>query len=160
MMEQNSVLVYSVFISMMVANVLMLFFGIRAARYFALVLTVPYSLVGPAIIVMCMTGVYGLNSNMVDIGVMLAFGLVGVLLKVMKYPVASFIIGLVLGPIAETSLRQGLMISGYSYMEFLSRPITAVLLALSVLSLLYGFWGRFQAARKMARDDRPVADSG
>ncbi len=151
LMEQNTRLVYSVFISMMLANVLMLFFGVRAARYFALVLTVPYAVVGPAIVVMCMTGVYGLNGNMVDIAVMLAFGVVGVVLKSMKYPVASFIIGLVLGPIAETSLRQGLMISGYSYMEFLSRPITALLLSLSLISLIYGFWGRYKAHREERR---------
>ncbi|ETX28995.1 tripartite tricarboxylate transporter permease [Roseivivax isoporae] len=147
LMEQNTRLVYSVFISMMLANVLMLFFGVRAARYFALVLTVPYAVVGPAIVVMCMTGVYGLNGNMVDIAVMLSFGVVGVVLKAMRYPVASFIIGLVLGPIAETSLRQGLMISGYSYAEFASRPITALLLGLSLVSLIYGFWGRWKAAR-------------
>jgi putative tricarboxylic transport membrane protein len=151
LMEQNTRLVYSVFIAMMFANVLMLAFGLRAARYFALILTVPYAYVGPAIIVMCMTGIYGLNGNMVDLGVMLAFGAVGVLLRFMRYPVASFIIGLVLGPIAEKSLRQGLMMTDYSYLEFASRPITGTLLALSALSLLYGLWGQYKRSRDTGR---------
>lgn len=148
LMENNTLLVYAVFISMMFANVLMLVFGLRAARYFALILTIPYAYVGPAIVVMCMTGVYGLNANLFDIAVMLSFGVIGVVLRAMSYPVASFIIGLVLGPIAETSLRQGLMISQYNWSEFLFRPIAATLLVLAAASLLYGLYGQFIRARR------------
>ncbi|MBF9051622.1 C4-dicarboxylate ABC transporter permease [Roseobacter sp. HKCCD9010] len=144
LMETNTQLVYTVFIGMFVANILMLIFGIRAARYFALVLKAPYALVGPAIVVLCMTGVYALNSNIVDVGVMLAMGAFGFLLRKLKYPIASFVIGLVLGPIAERSLRQGLVISDYDYWDFASRPITAVLLIGSLASLIYGFYGQWK----------------
>jgi len=157
LMENNTLLVYTVFISMMLANVLMLIFGIRAARYFALILTIPYAYVGPAIVVMCITGVYGLNANMFDIAVMLSFGLIGVLLRVMSYPVASFIIGLVLGPIAETSLRQGLMITQFDYSEFLMRPIAATLLTLSVASLVYGLYGQWKRSRGSSDGSSPEA---
>lgn len=144
LMENNAQLVYTVFIGMFLANILMLVFGIRAARYFALVLKAPYALVGPAIVVLCMTGVYALNSNIADVGIMLAMGAFGFLLRKLKYPIASFVIGLVLGPIAERSLRQGLVISDYNYWEFVSRPITAVLLAASIASLAYGFYGQWK----------------
>ncbi|WJY22957.1 tripartite tricarboxylate transporter permease [Fontisubflavum oceani] len=144
LMETNTQLVYTVFIGMFVANILMLIFGIRAARYFALVLKAPYALVGPAIVVLCMTGVYALNSNIVDVGVMLAMGAFGFLLRKLQYPIASFVIGLVLGPIAERSLRQGLVISDYDYWDFASRPITAVLLIGSLASLIYGFYGQWK----------------
>ncbi|MEL6511158.1 MAG: tripartite tricarboxylate transporter permease [Pseudomonadota bacterium] len=144
LMETNTQLVYTVFIGMFIANILMLIFGIRMARYFALVLKAPYALVGPAIVVLCMTGVYALNSNIVDVGVMLAMGAFGFLLRKLKYPIASFVIGLVLGPIAERSLRQGLVISDYNYIEFVSRPITAILLTASILSLIYGFYGQWK----------------
>jgi len=147
-MENNTLLVYTVFISMMIANVLMLAFGVRAARYFALILTIPYAYVGPAIVVMCITGVYALNANLFDIAVMLSFGVIGVILRTMSYPVAAFIIGLVLGPIAETSLRQGLLITQYDYGEFLMRPIAATLLALSAASLIYGLYGQWKRSRK------------
>jgi putative tricarboxylic transport membrane protein len=144
LMETNTQLVYTVFIGMFIANILMLVFGIRAARYFALVLKAPYALVGPAIVVLCMTGVYALNSNIVDVGVMLAMGAFGFLLRKLQYPIASFVIGLVLGPIAERSLRQGLVISDYDYWDFASRPITAVLLIGSLASLIYGFYGQWK----------------
>ncbi|RMA42276.1 tripartite tricarboxylate transporter permease [Rhodophyticola porphyridii] len=148
LMETNTQLVYTVFIGMFIANILMLIFGIRAARYFALVLKAPYALVGPAIVVLCMTGVYALNSNIVDVGVMLAMGAFGFLLRKLRYPIASFVIGLVLGPIAERSLRQGLVISDYDYWDFVSRPITAVLLIASLLSLIYGFYGQWKRHRE------------
>lgn len=156
LMENNAQLVYTVFIGMFLANILMLVFGIRAARYFALVLKAPYALVGPAIVVLCMTGVYALNSNISDVGIMLAMGAFGFLLRKLKYPIASFVIGLVLGPIAETSLRQGLVISNYDYWEFVSRPITAVLLTASIASLVYGFYGQW----KRHRSDRAAVAAG
>lgn len=144
LMQNNSDLVYSVFIGMMLANILMLVFGLRATRLFALVLKAPYPLVGPAIVVLCMTGVFALNNNVSDVLVMLVFGGVGFFLKSMGLPVASFIIGLVLGPIAEVSLRQGLILADYDLWTLASRPIAGTLLALSVASLIYGIWGQFR----------------
>lgn len=149
LMETNTQLVYTVFIGMFIANILMLIFGIRMARYFALILKAPYALVGPAIVVLCMTGVYALNSNIVDVGVMLAMGAFGFLLRKLKYPIASFVIGLVLGPIAERSLRQGLVIADYNYLEFVARPITAILLLGGLASLIYGFYGQWKRHRQI-----------
>ncbi|WP_252912362.1 tripartite tricarboxylate transporter permease [Aliihoeflea aestuarii] len=145
LVQNNADLVYSVFIGMMLANVVMLFFGLRAARYFAIILRVPYPVVGAAIVVLCVSGVFALNNNMVEVAVMLAFGAVGLLLKRVGFPVAAFIIGLVLGPIVEVSLRQGLILTDYDLWAFASRPITLTLLIISFASLLYGFWGQFRS---------------
>ncbi|MCH4813853.1 tripartite tricarboxylate transporter permease [Halomonas neptunia] len=144
LMQNNSDLVYSVFIGMLLANVLMLIFGLRAARLFALVLKAPYQLVGPAIVVLCMTGVFALNNNVSDVAIMLVFGAVGFFLKCYGLPVASFIIGLVLGPIAEVSLRQGLILADYELMTMVARPIAGTLLAFAALSLVYGLWGQLR----------------
>jgi putative tricarboxylic transport membrane protein len=148
LMQTNSDLVYSVFIGMMLANLLMLIVGVRMARYFALILKAPYALVGPAIVVLCMTGVYALNNNIIDIAVMLVFGVVGFAMRRFGFPVASFIIGLVLGPIAELSLRQGLMLSDYDVGAFVSRPIAGTLLLFSLGSLLYGLIGQIRRNRR------------
>lgn len=147
LMETNTQLVYTVFIGMFLANILMLVFGIRMARYFALILKAPYALIGPAIVVLCMTGVYALNSNVGDVGIMLAMGAFGFLLRKLRYPIAAFVIGLVLGPIAESSLRRGLVITDYDWVALVSRPITATLLALSLASLVYGLYGQWRRAR-------------
>lgn len=142
LMTNNAQLVYSVFIGMMLANILMLVFGLKAARYFSLILKAPYALVGPAIVVLCMTGVYALNNNVVDIAVMLVFGVVGFFLRRLGFPIACFVIGLVLGPIAELSLRQGLILADYDFVAMVSRPIAGSLVLLSILSLGYGLFGQ------------------
>jgi putative tricarboxylic transport membrane protein len=150
LMQTNATLVYSIFIAMLIANLLMIVIGLRAARYFAVILKAPYALVGPAIVVLCMTGVYALNNNVVDVAVMLVFGVVGFALRRLGFPVACFIIGLVLGPIAELSLRQGLILADRDIIELVTRPVTALLLILSVLSLAYGIWGQVQRSRSQA----------
>jgi putative tricarboxylic transport membrane protein len=157
LMQTNPTLVYSIFIAMLIANVLMIVLGLRAARYFALILKAPYALVGPAIVVLCMTGVYALNNNVVDVAVMLVFGVVGFALRRLGFPVACFIIGLVLGPIAELSLRQGLILADRDILTLVTRPVTAVLLLLSVLSLAYGIWGQLRRAKPAQESAAPTA---
>lgn len=160
LMIQNKELVYSVFIGMMLANILMLVFGLHAARLFAKVLDVPYALVGPSIVVLCMTGVYALNNNVVDIAVMLAFGAFGFILRELDYPIAPLIIGLVLGPVAEESLRQGLVISDFNFLAFISRPIAGSLLLLSIVSLVYGFYGQFRVWQAGRRPSQTASAAG
>ena len=151
LVQQNSDIVFSIFIGMMLANILMLAFGLRLARFFALVLRAPYAIVGPAIVVLCMTGVYALNNNVTDIAVMLAFGVFGFILRRLEFPIAAFIIGLVLGPIAEFSLRQGMMTNGFDFWNIAFRPIAGTLLVLSILSLAYGF---YRQIKRLLRDMR------
>lgn len=151
MLVQNKELVYSVFIGMLVANLLMIFFGLKASRYFAKILDAPYALVGPSIVVLCMTGVYALRNNVMDVVVMMVFGAFGFLLRKLDYPIAPLIIGLVLGPVAEISLRRALMLSGFDWTAIVTRPIAGTLLALSLLSLIYGLYGQFKRQRRQRR---------
>ena len=147
LMVSNQDLVFSVFISMLMANVLMIFFGIKAASWFAKILNVPYAFVGPSIIVLCMTGVYALRNNTVDLVIMLVCGGVSYFLQKLKYPIAPLIIGLVLGPVAEISLRRAMILSDFDFMRIVTKPIAGALLLLSVLSLAYGLYGQFRKSK-------------
>lgn len=144
LMVQNQDLVYSVFIGMLIANVLMIFFGIKIASQFGKILKIPYVLVGPSIIVLCMTGVFALRNNMMDLVVMLALGAVGYLLQELDYPVAPLIIGLVLGPIAEVSLRRAMILNDFDIIAVVTHPIAGVMLLVSILSLIYGLYGQYR----------------
>lgn len=148
LMVQNQDLVYSIFIGMLVANVLMIFFGIKIASHFAKVLKVPYVLVGPCIIVLCMTGVFALRNNMMDLVVMLALGAFGYMLQVLDYPIAPLIIGLVLGPVAEISLRRAMILTNFDFIAVITEPIAGVMLLISVFSLCYGLYGQYKNAMK------------
>ncbi len=144
LMVQNKELVFSLFIGMLISNLLMIFFGLKASRYFAKVLDAPYALIGPSIIVLCMAGIYALRSNIMDIVVMMAFGAIGLLMRKLDYPIAPLIIGLVLGPIAEVSLRRAMLLNDFDIVSIFTRPIAGTLLFLSLLSLVYGFYGQYQ----------------
>lgn len=152
LMVQNQDLVYSIFIGMLVANVLMIFFGIKIASHFAKVLKIPYVLVGPCIIVLCMTGVFALRNNLMDLVVMLVLGGFGYLLQELDYPVAPLIIGLVLGPIAEVSLRRAMILTNFDIIAVITQPIAGVMLLISALSLCYGLYGQYKAAMKRKRE--------
>lgn len=144
LMVQNQDLVYSIFIGMLVANLLMIFLGIKIASHFAKILKIPYVLVGPSIVVLCMTGVFALRNNFMDLVVMLILGGFGYLLQELDYPVAPLIIGLVLGPIAEINLRRAMILNNFNFIAVATKPIAGTMLLISVLSLCYGLYGQYK----------------
>jgi putative tricarboxylic transport membrane protein len=152
LMVQNQDLVYSIFIGMLVANILMLFFGIKIASHFAKVLKIPYVLVGPSIVVLCMTGVFALRNNLMDLVVMLVLGGFGYLLQELDYPIAPLIIGLVLGPIAEVSLRRAMILNNFDFIAVVTQPIAGVMLLVSIFSLGYGLYGQYKNYLKHKRN--------
>ena len=101
------------------------------------VLKTPYTILFPLILLFCLIGVYTLNSNTVEIFIMLSFGIAGFSLRRLGFEGAPFILAMVLGPVMETSLRQTLLISRGSFAIFYTRPICAVLMALTLVFLIY-----------------------
>jgi putative tricarboxylic transport membrane protein len=96
---------------------------------------VPYAILAPAILVLCVVGAYAANNRMWDVGVMIAFGAVGVAMRRLGYSPAAFITALVLGPLAENALRQSMQIADGSALVFVRRPIALGLLVTAVLAL-------------------------
>jgi putative tricarboxylic transport membrane protein len=93
----------------------------------------------PAIFVLCTIGSFAIASRVFDIWVMLGFGVLGFVLREMKYPMAPLVLGLVLGDILDKSLRRGLVLSDGSLLPFLTRPISLVLWATIAITVLLSF---------------------
>ena len=102
--------------AVLLANVVMAVFMIAFSGHLAKLIDVPRSIVLPVILVCCVIGSFALNNRGFDVAVMLGFGVVGHLMQRFKLPLAPFIIGFVLAPIAETKLCEGLMLAGGSYL--------------------------------------------
>jgi putative tricarboxylic transport membrane protein len=130
-------LVYTIFIAMMVSAVMMLFAELFGVRVFVKLLAVPKHILLPIILVLCFVGAFGLGNRIFDVGVIVFFGLVGYGFVKFRIPQTPFIIGLILGPMAETNLRRGLMLSDDNFMDFLMHPISGSFLALSVASVVW-----------------------
>jgi len=117
--------------SMYVGNLMLLALNLPLVGVFVNLLRVPYAYLYPLIIMFCVIGVYGVNNSVVDVWIMLIMGVVGYGLKKFGFDPAPLVLGLVIAPILEMSLRQSLIMSDGAWTIFLQRPIALVLLAVS-----------------------------
>jgi putative tricarboxylic transport membrane protein len=129
--------------SMYVGNLMLLALNLPLVGLFVRVLQIPYTYLYPLIIMFCIVGVYLVNNSIVDVWIMLIMGVVGYTLRKFDFDPAPLVLGLVIAPTFELSLRQSLVMSSGNWTIFFSRPIAAVLfaicgvlLALSALSWL------------------------
>jgi putative tricarboxylic transport membrane protein len=100
---------------------------------FAAILRMPFAILVPLIVFVCAIGAYSVSNSMLDVWYMLAFGVVGYVFKKLDYPLAPLVLALVLGDLAESALRQSLIMSQGSILIFLQRPIAAVITIAALL---------------------------
>ena len=121
---------------LLMATLFMAIFGLTLTRVFIQVLRVPYAYLMPVVFVLCVIGTYALSQRMFDIWVMVFFGLVGFVLRQMKYPMAPLVLGIILGDLLDKSLRRGLTLSDGDLLPFFTRPVSAAFVAVIGLSIL------------------------
>jgi putative tricarboxylic transport membrane protein len=118
-------------------------------------LKVPYAILYPLILLFCLIGVYSLNNNVVEIFIMVIAGILGLVLRRVGFDGAPFLLALVLGPLMESSLRQSLLISRGSFAIFFSRPVSAVLMVVTLIFLLTSLFPALKTRReKLAAEMR------
>jgi putative tricarboxylic transport membrane protein len=146
--------VYDVVAITLVATLAILVFGLVMVRPIVQILRVPREIVMPIVFVLCVLGAYSIGQRLFDVYVMLVVGVVCFLLRRQGFPVAPFVLGLVLGDIVDKSLRRGLVLSDGSLLPFFTRPISAVLAAVVLAMLL----AQVPAVRRLfARRGAPAA---
>lgn len=133
--------------SMYVGNLMLLALNLPLVGVFVSVLRIPYAYLYPMIIMFCIIGVYEVNRSIVDVWIMLIMGVVGYGLKKFNFDPAPLVLGLVIAPIFEMSLRQSLIMSGGSWQIFLQRPIALVLLGICAILLALAIYGAVMARR-------------
>jgi TctA family transporter len=128
-------LFWGVIASMWIGNLMLLIINLPLIGIWVSLLRVPYNLLFPAIVVFCAIGAYSTNNSFFDVWLMLGFGLVGYFFLKVGVEPAPFVLGFVLGPMLEENFRRAMLISSGDPTVFIERPISAVLLACSVLLL-------------------------
>ena len=137
-------LVYTIFAALILASVLMLILEFWGLRIFVKLLAVPKHILLPIIMVLCVVGAFGLSSRIFDVWSIVVFGLLGYGFVKGGIPAAPFIIGFILGPMAETNFRRGLMLSDGNFMGFITSPIAGSFLGLAALVIVWQVWGAFR----------------
>jgi TctA family transporter len=126
-------LFWGVIASMWLGNLMLVILNLPLIGLWVSLLRVPYRLMFPAIVLFCCIGTYTINNSAFEVGLMLVFSVLGVFfIKVGAEP-APFILGFILGPLMEENFRRAMMISRGDPTVFLTRPISAGLLLLSVI---------------------------
>ena len=115
--------------SMYVGNLMLLALNLPLVGMFVNVLRIPYAYLYPLIIMFCIIGVYEVNHSIVDVWIMLIMGVIGYGLRKFDFDPAPLVLGLVIAPTFEMSLRQSLIMSNGNWTIFFQRPIAAALLA-------------------------------
>lgn len=130
---------YTLFIGLFVATIIMLVVGLVGARYFGKIATVPTNIIAPIIMALCVIGAYAIRNNLFDVKLMFFFGIIGFAMAVLKFFQAPFVLGLILGPLAESEFRRALMISKGNYGYLFSSGISKFLVFLIILFLVLPF---------------------
>ena len=140
-------LVYGVFVAFFIAHFFMLFVQLYGIKLFVRLITVPLYILVPSILVFCAVGSFSIQNRFFDIWVLLIFGVLGYLMLKFKFPLAPMILGVILGPMAETEFRRAFQTSD-DYTLFFTRPISLAFLILSVISILYPLYQKYREKKR------------
>jgi putative tricarboxylic transport membrane protein len=142
LMAQKPEFAWGLIASMYLGNVALLALNIFAIPLFVLMIKLPYRLLAPAVILVCTIGTYSVNGSIMETWLMFAAGVFGFFMKLYGFSPAALVLALVLGPLAEQSLRQTLTISRGSFGIFLDRPMSLWILGITALMLAAGIFIR------------------
>jgi len=137
--RDHSTLTYTFFYGLLIAQFLMFAVGLLVCKWAVNVTRIPSRYLIPTIVVLCFVGAYGIRNSLLDIAVLLVFGVLGYLFKKNDYPIICLVLGMVLGAIIERGLLRSLVMSGGSYSIFVTRPLSLTILILTVVIIILTF---------------------
>ena len=150
-MVENAQFVYDVVAMMLFATIGIFFYGLTLTRLLVQVLRVPQHIIVPIIFVLCAVGSFAISGRLFDVYVMLAFGIIGFVLRQFNYPMAPLVLGIVLGDLLEKNLRRALVLSDGDLSPFFTRPISGLLAAMLIGTVGWKLVGsRFLPRRSVA----------
>jgi putative tricarboxylic transport membrane protein len=135
-MQEAPQFVYGVVIMLVLATIAMWALGLLLARPLLYVLRVPRHIMMPIVFVLCVIGPYAITQRIFDVWVMIGAGLIGFVLREMRFPMAPLVLGLILGDLLDKNLRRALTLADGDPTPFFTRPISAVLWIVTLLLIL------------------------
>ena len=139
LMATKPVYLYTVFVSQLFTNIVMVVVAIFVAKMFAKILQIPYTILGTVIAVLCVVGAYSNSRAASDVFLMVIAAILGYIFYKAKFNSAALVLGLVLGPMVEKNFRNAFVLGRGDFMKslFIGHPISAVLIIVCVVLLLW-----------------------
>jgi len=150
-------IVYGFMLQMLLSSFLLFFVGgLAATRIFGQALRLPKVLLAPVIVLFVTIGVYAVNNSIFDLYMLLGVGFVAYVLDKLDYPSAPIILGVILGPIAESQLRLALTISGGKLLPLVSSPIAMIICTLICFVLGTSIWRMWRTSSQPSSESASV----
>ena len=149
---ENADFVWAVIASMFIGNIILIVMNLPMVPLFASLLRIPYSLIYPAILIVCIVGAYAVASGLFEVGLMLVFAICGYFMKKADIPAAPMLMALLMGPMLERNLYQALNLAHGNLMVFVQRPISATLLSILLLMTIFAGTKRVRKARGVVQE--------
>lgn len=150
---KNPDFVWGLIASMFIGNVMLLILNLPLVRVWAKIAMIPYKLLFPIILMVILVGTYSLNGSLWDVGMMLVFGIIGYIMKKLDIPMSAMIVTFILGSQLESSMLQSLSISTEGFLIFITRPISAVVIGLSVVVFIVSVISSLKNKRRTLATD-------
>ncbi len=145
--QQNPDFVWGLIVSMYIGNVMLLVLNLPLVGMWARLITVPYPLLAPIVLALCVVGTFSIRNNLLDVWIALFFGIIGFVMRKLEIPAAPVVLTLVLSHMFENALRQSMVMSGGNLAIFITRPMSLVLLILVVIALSASAFERRRSGR-------------
>jgi putative tricarboxylic transport membrane protein len=143
-------IVYAVFASVFVGVVGMCLIGYFAARYLVRVLELPEVIVSAYVVMCCILGAFAARNNITDVWLMVVFGVVGYLCERLRFPIAPMVLGVILGPLAETNFMTTMISFSNDWTVFFTRPISGTIMVIALLTVIYPVLRQLRRKRGVA----------
>ncbi len=150
--EAHPDVAYTIMLTMLFANCAMFVMMVASAGLLARLMQFPRVYLIPIVLVFCVVGSYALSNRMFDVWVMLSFGAIGFAMQRVGIPLAPFVIGFILSPVAEEKLSAGLMQSGGSYLPLVTRPLSLLFCIIALITLFVPLYKRYLQAKEQVAD--------
>jgi putative tricarboxylic transport membrane protein len=136
LMVETPAVLYQIVGVLLLSSIAITIYGLSLTRLLVKVLVIPREKLMPVVYVLCVVGSFAIAQRMFDVYVMIAFGLIGFVLREMRYPMAPLVLGIILGEILDVNLRRGLHLSDGDISPFFTRPISLVLFTIIAITIL------------------------
>jgi putative tricarboxylic transport membrane protein len=146
---EQPVLVYTLLAGFIVMQIVILGLGLLSIHGSIRILSIPNTILMPVVMVLCAVGVFTIGNQLYEVGVALAFGVLGYFMKKFDYPAAPLVLGVILGPMAEDNLNRALLVSGNDWSVLVQRPISLAFLVLALVSIVVPLYTAYRERRAM-----------
>ncbi|OGA05652.1 MAG: hypothetical protein A2W68_05190 [Betaproteobacteria bacterium RIFCSPLOWO2_02_64_14] len=146
--QTSSHIIYAMFASVFVGIVVMCAIGYFATKYMVKVLAFPEVIVSAYVVMMCILGAFAARNNITDVWLVAIFGVLGYLFERFKFPITPLVLGVILGPLAESSFMTSMISYSNDWTVFFTRPISGPIMLIAILTLLYPVFRRMRQRMK------------